>query len=268
LYAEEEFISTVLDGFKVWGAKKHDEIRQLICHVSGPFIDPLIDRLADEETMTMRQFLMALLIEIGEPAKRSAIKRLHDKRWYLVRNLVILLRRFNDPEVMQPLRFLIGHSHPKVHLEALKTYQHFNDPKTDRYLLHELQTKSLQRQLNAAFLSRNSSSPDVYQALLTLLVELENSGFDPDYELRMEIVKSLAEIGNETSLPILHQALKGRSLLRPTLFTQYKSLIVRSFSRYPGHAVQRILNALANEGKGDMVDFARTVLARLKRKNR
>ena len=46
----------------------------------------------------MRQYLMSVLLEIGEPAKESLIKRLHDRRWYFVRNIVILLRRFDDPE--------------------------------------------------------------------------------------------------------------------------------------------------------------------------
>jgi hypothetical protein len=226
----------------------------------------LIDRLATEESMPMRQFLMSLLFEIGEPAKQAAIHRLHDKRWYLVRNLVILLRRFNDPEVMQPLRLLIGHKHPKVHLEALKTYQHFNDPKSDRYLLRELQVEDLQRQRNAAFLARNSKSAEVYQALLDSLPRLESAGLDPDYELRTVMVKSLAEIADPGFLPVLHAALKGRNLLRPALFNQYKTLIVRSFSRYPAHAVQPILNELATEKKGEFVDFARSVLARLKGK--
>ncbi len=267
LFTQEEFVTTVLNGFEAWGSEKQSEIRQLICHVSAPFIDPLIDRLAAEESMTMRQFILALLIEIGEPAKQAAIKRLHDKRWYLVRNLVMLLRRFNDPEVMQPLRLLIGHPHPKVHLEALKTYQHFNDPKADRYLLHELRVNNSQRQQNAAFLARNSRSAEVHQELLTLFIELEKSGFDPDYELRTVFVKSMGEIGAELFLPALHQALKGRSLLRPTLFNQYKGLIVQSFLKYPPHAVQSILNRLAAEGRRDLVEFSCSVLARWKRSN-
>jgi hypothetical protein len=266
LYSEAEFVAAVIAGFEAWGPEKHDEISRLIKHVSGPFVDPLINRIADEENMAMRQFLMSLLFEIGEPAKQAAIRHLQDKRWYLVRNLVILLRRFNDPEVMPPLRFLIGHSHPKVHLEALKTYQHFKDPKADRYLLRELKNAQQQRQLNAAFLARNSRSAEVHQALLTLLVELEKTGKDPEYKLRSLIVKSLAEIGDPGFLPVLHEALKGRNLLRPAIFTEYKTLIVQSLSRYPAQAVQPILNALATESKGELVGFARSVLARLKGK--
>ncbi len=263
LYTEQEFIDAVLDGFQVWEQTKHDEIRQLILHVCEPFVEPLIERLAVAESMSMRQFLMELLYEIGEPAKQAAIKRLHDKRWYLVRNLVILLRRYDDPEVMQPLRFLIGHKHPKVHLEAMKTYLHFDDPKADRYLLRELQAEDAQRRLNAAFLARNSKSSEVHKSLLGLL---EGSAYDPEYETRSVAVKSLAEIGNPKFLPALHKALKGRSLLHPTLFSQYKKMIINSFSRYPAQAVQPILNELAAEKKGEFVDFARSVLVRLKGK--
>ena len=265
LYDEQEFIERVLDGFNVWEETKHDEIRQLILHVSAPFIEPLIDRLADAESMSMRQFLMELLYELGEPAKQAAIRRLHDKRWYLVRNLVILLRRYDDPEVMQPLRFLIGHKHTKIHFEAMKTYLHFNDPKADRYLTQELQADDPQRRLNAAFLARNSKSSEVHAALLGLL---ESNSLDPEYATRSVVVKSLAEIGNPQFLPVLRRALKGRSLLHPTLFSQYKQLIINSFSKYPAQAVQPILNEIAAEKKGEFADFARSMLVRLKRKDR
>lgn len=261
LYDEAEFVESVLDGLEVWGEKKHDDICRLIRHVSGPFIEPLIDRLADEESMSMRQFLMSILYEIGEPAKQVAIKRLHDRRWYLVRNLVILLRRYNDPAVMTPLRFLIGHKHPKVHFEAMKTYLHFNDPKADRYLLRELQDEDPLRRRNAAFLARNSSSSEVHQLLVE---QLGNSALDPEFTTRSVIVKSLAEIGNPDHLPALRASLKGRSIMHPTLFKQFKELVVRTFSRYPAQAVQPILNELAAENKGEFVEFARSVLARLK----
>lgn len=264
LYTDQEFVEMVLDGFMVWEQTKHDEIRQLILHVREPFIEPIIDRLADADNMSTRQFLMELLYEIGDPAKQAAIGRLHDKRWYLVRNLVILLRRYNDPEVMQPLRFLIGHKHPKVHLEAMKTYLHFADPKADRYLIRELEAEDPQRRRNAAFLARNSKSTEVHKSLLGLL---GNNVYDPEYETRTVVVKSLGEIGSPEFLPALRQALKGRSLLHPTLFSQYKKLIVNSLSLYPAQAVQPILNELAAEKKGEFVDFARSVLVRLKRKD-
>jgi hypothetical protein len=116
-------------------------------------------------------------------------------------------------------------------------------------------------------LARNSRSDEVHQALLALLPALEKNGFDTEFELRTVIIKSLAEFADESFLPALREALKGRNLLRPTLFSQYKALIIRSFSRYPVHAVQPILNELATENKGEFVDFARSVLTRLKRKD-
>ena len=145
----------------------------------------------------------------------------------------------------------------------MKTYLHFNDPKADRYLLREIESEDRQRRLNAAFLARNSSSAEVHQALLALL---ENNTFDPEFEVRTIIIKSLATIGDPQFLPILRRVLQGRSLLHPTLFKQYKTLIIQSFDQYPVQDVQPILNALAVESKGEFVDFARSVLSRLTRK--
>ena len=120
-----EVITAILEGLNIWGEEKHEAIRRLIGHISTPFIQPLIERLGDEEDMAMRQYLMSVMLEMGEPTKQALIKRLHDPRWYFVRNIIILLRRYDDPSVMQPMKRLIGHKHPKVHFEAMKTYLHF-----------------------------------------------------------------------------------------------------------------------------------------------
>ena len=260
VYDTEEFTNSVLEGFDIWGAEKHDDIRKLIGHIKTPFIEPMINRLADEGDMTMRQFLMSVLYEIGPAAKEALLKHLHDKRWYFVRNIIILLRRYNDPSIMLPMRRLIGHKHPKVHLEAMKTYLHFNDPKADQYLVREMQCDDMQRRKNAALLARNSKGPAVHQELINIITTGRS---DPEYELRAIALKSLAEIGDPNFIPSFEPVLASRNLLRSGLHKQFKANILRSLVKYPPAAVHPFLKRLVAQSKGDFVDIASQVLRRL-----
>ena len=264
IYATDEFTNAVLDGLEIWGTEKHDAIRKLIGHISAPFIQPIIERLSDEEEMGMRQYLMSVLFEMGDPAKQALIKKLHDKRWYFVRNVIILLRRFDDPAIMQPMKHLIGHKHPKIHFEAMKTYLHFKDPKADRYLVQEMLGDQIERRKNAALLARNSSSPAVHQELINILIE---GKADPDYELRTIAIQSLAEIADPNFLPSLKKSLSSRNLFRPVLHKEFKVNILRSLVRYPVSAARTFLTELAEQPKNELANPARQVLRRLPRGN-
>ncbi len=210
--------------------------------------------------MALRQSLMATIFSLGKPAMQACIQRLNDPRWYLVRNLIILLRRFDDPAVMPPLRRLIGHNHPKVHLEALKTYRHFKDPKFDRYLQRELQHEDPERRKNAAFLARHSKGALVHRELLGLLGRGRS---EADYAIRSVAVKSLAEIGDAAFLPAMQAACATRNLLRPAQHKKFKTEILRSLVHYPAHAARPWLAELAADPKGEFADLARRLLASL-----
>ena len=264
IYDTEEFTNAILDGLNIWGEEKHDAIRRLIGHISAPFIQPLIERLGDEEDMAMRQYLMSVMLEMGEPAKQALIKRLHDPRWYFVRNIIILLRRYDDPSVMQPMKRLIGHKHPKIHFEAMKTYLHFKDPKADLYLIREMQSDDMLRRKNAALLASNSSSPAVHQELINIVLEGRN---DPEYELRTVALKSLADIADPNFLPSLRQALGTRSLFRPGLHKEFKINLLRSLTRYPHDAARDFLLEIAEQPRGELADTAHQVLRRLQKRS-
>jgi len=252
------FLASLLDAPRVWGKGRFDDIRAVIVRIGPPCVAPLLDRLAEEESMSLRRYYMACLLCLGGAARDEAVARLGDGRWFYLRNLVALLRELNDPAAVRPLRRLLNHPHPRVRQETLRTLVHFRDPDGERMLLRELDSGDRETVLTAIQLADRSPSPRVRERLLWLLRKGGITG--PDLEVRCAAVRALAEAGDPAALPELARQLRSRSILRTASLARLKAEIVRTLPRYPmADALPLIREAVAS-GVPEVEQAARETL--------
>lgn len=252
------FLASLMDTPSVWGKERFDAIRAVIARIGPPCVAPLLDRLAGEESLSLRRFYMACLLSLGEAVRDEAVARLGDGRWFYVRNLVALLRGLNDPAAVRPLRRLLNHPHPRVRQETLRTLVHFRDPDGERMLLRELESSDRETLLTAIQLADRSPSPRVRERLLWLLQKGGITG--PDLEVRCAAVRALAETGDPAALPELARQLRSRSILRAASHTRLKAEIVRSLSRYPMADALPLIREAAASGMPEVEQAARETL--------
>jgi hypothetical protein len=209
-FASDEFVATVLDGLEVWGKSVQDSIQTLIGHVGAPFVDPLLDRLAEEPSMSRRRLLMQCLVKIGPDVLVPVAARFNDDRWYFVRNMVIVLRQIKDPSIVMLMGRLSGYDHPKVQFEVMNTYLHYGDDRANRFLHKELTGKNPASLLNAVRLAAKSSDPRV----VSLLSKVLNKRFPVDRELEVKtsVVKVLQEKATDEVLPEMESFLLGKKM--------------------------------------------------------
>jgi HEAT repeat protein len=240
------FVQEVLDAAALLGREKFPEIRTLIVTVGEPFVVPLMERLFAEENRSLRRFWFDSLGGLGTAVRSAALKRLNDERWFVLRNLLIILRGFNDPDVQRQVRRLASHPHPKVRIEALKSLLHYHDPGVDRLLLQELRVSDPARRLAAIQIAEMSRNPEVVRGLLAVL----DGGGIADYglELKSAAVQALAAIGDVQALPKLKETLASGNLLHPGKHNQLKVEIVRALPRFFTAEVKQILEELARTG--------------------
>lgn len=253
-FAMHEFVEEVINALGFWGKGKYPEITALIGKVGAPFTGPLLNRLAEEQSMSLRHCYMDLLLGMGPAGRDAALARLRDSRWYFIRNLVIILRRFNEPAVVHQLHRLTRHPHPRVRQEVLRTLLHFHDPEADRLLLQEMAGNDHERLLTAVQLAEKSRGPEVFHKLLELLHKGGLTDFD--FELKSAVVHSLGEIGDPAALPELGRLFQAKSLLRPKMQHRLKAEIVRYMERYPADAVNGLLATLARESQDEVAQMA------------
>ncbi|MBW2452323.1 MAG: hypothetical protein JRF07_08225 [Deltaproteobacteria bacterium] len=220
VFQDSDFIYQILDGFDTWGKSARPQIVKLIETVGSPFVLPLLDLLADEPDMSRRRLFMECLRRLGDLTRQAILERLHDQRWYFVRNLVILLREMNDPAILTPLGRLVGYAHPKVQYEVMRTFLKFKDPRADRYLLRELESKNPEIKLKAIKLAANSENSDVAKRLAHLLNE--KLPMEYDEMLKTAALNSLNESNLSNVLPELSNFLLDRKLFKLNKMTTLK----------------------------------------------
>lgn len=252
-FSDSGFLDEVLMTLSVWDKNQFEKITELIRKVGPLFINPMLNRLAVEKRMSLRRYYIERLLEMGDAIREPVMLRLRDSRWYVLRNLVGLLRQLNDPVVLYGVRSLLRHPHPQVQLEVYKTLKHFNDPEANQYLAAELTSGDRQRQWQALKQIEQPTPKELRDALIQLLdiKDLSRDGF----ELKTRAVEELARIGDPEALPSLEQLLQSRSLLHTGNLGRLKKKIVHSFASYPKKETQDILELLIANG-GELGELA------------
>ena len=82
---------------------------------------PMISTLGELETIQARKMFIEALSYLGKKDIRSLIKALNDSRWYVVRNVLYILRKIGDRGTTDHVRNTVKHTDIRVKKEAIKT---------------------------------------------------------------------------------------------------------------------------------------------------
>jgi hypothetical protein len=229
-FGTNSFIEDVLDGLDIWGKPKFTDIGDLIQKIGEPFIEPLLERLGDVESITIRRYYLSQLTLLARLAKKAVLARLGDSRWYFLRNLLTILQHAGDPSVVSDLSRVACFSNPKVRYKVIETYLLFQSPEGDRLLLRDLKATEHEVRLQAIQLAEKSVACEVFESLLDIVRGKRLSA--TDVLEKKAAVRSLARIGNKGALPVLESVLKARCFFRRSHHKAIKKEIVATLGLY------------------------------------
>lgn len=243
-FCRREFLDEILSGLTIWGKPKYDQVALLIQVLGRAFIEPLLDRMAEEENMSLRRFMMDRVQSFGEIARPYLLARLSDSRWYVLRNIIVMLRTLGPMQENELVRPLLRHANQKVRVEALKLLIQSGDPVAQRQVLRDLDSSDRETQLIAINMADRNSPPEMMRKLLALAT---GGGYTAvECELKSAAIQALAEIGRSEILPELVKVLTSRSLLAFKALNRLKIDIIRSLDRYPAKTVLPLLEKVAD----------------------
>ncbi len=169
---------------------------QLVARAGTAAAEPLFEALAQSESVPSRRILIDRLARLGSAVGPLAIERLDDERWYVQRNILIILAEL--PEL--PPEFDAGdyvqHADGRVRQEAIRLL--FRDPaQRDRAICVALADGDERNIL----LGLNSALEGCPKAAVPLLVSRATSGTTE--EIRTLSIRALGVSGHPAALNTL-----------------------------------------------------------------
>jgi len=253
LFSSYSFTREIVRSLPLWPATKCQEISTLIRQIGAPFVPLLLDQLAEEKDRSVRYRNLALLRDMGPIIRQEVLNRLHDDRWHLVRNLIVLLRGLGDPDLMESMAPLLQHPHERVRQEALNAAFHFKDTRAEAALLRELYREAELPPVWAIGLARYSRDSRIFRRLVELL--RQSSLTSESLSVRLAVVATLADIGNPMALPDLERVLFSFSLCHPRRHKRLQCQILETLKSYPGEATEPLYRRLGRSMRPDLAEL-------------
>jgi hypothetical protein len=231
-FHSEAFITKLLDSFKIWGRHQRDDALKLARIMGSSLISPVLDDLCKEDNSSQRSFYISILKRLGKDVLVEAVRRLNDKRWYVVRNMLYLIRECRGSEYLHKIRSFTKHKNNKICLEALRTLLHFNARDVFHYLKLFLTGKNPELKEQAIKLSGIYRIKQAVPYLIKILKKRDI--LETDMHFKLAAVKALGQIGDPQALDTLLSLYRSpKLLLHKGTFEEFKTEIVRSLEHYP-----------------------------------
>jgi hypothetical protein len=155
------------------GADIDEEVfKEFIALLDEESITPLVKVLGELKTFRVREKVIDALVHIGRRDIKTLALALSDYRWYVVRNIIYILRKIGDKGAIEYLLKIISHGDIRVRKEAVKA-------------LAEL------------------GGEEVLQSFAQRLD-------DPDEEVRILSVKAIGNIGSENAKRIILEKISDK----------------------------------------------------------
>jgi len=148
--------------------------------------DALVERLGQEQDRGRRKGLIESLAAAAAHNPKPLLKHLDDDRWYVVRNVVVILGRSGRPEIARRLRDALAHREPRVRREALRALFALQGEAAVPTLIDGLDDPDVSVRRHALFLLRSPRDTSVDEALHARL-----SG-DGELDEKLKIIETLS----------------------------------------------------------------------------
>jgi HEAT repeat protein len=238
-FSSKETLAKMMDSFRVWGRLNREGVMRLAEALQRHLTEPLLDAVAEESDTFTRSFLLSMLVGFKGAVLPHAVRRINDKRWYVVRNVLYLIRECGGANYVHIVRPLTKHADRRVSMEALKTLLSFNAPGAFSYLRVCLESREAEVRDQAVKLAGTTRVKEAVPYLLQLLEKRDLGGIE--LEQKSSIIRALGDIGDPRAVDTLEKLFNARRLLFRNAMEGLRLEIFRSLRNYPPVSVRPLL---------------------------
>ncbi len=178
-------------------------------------IRSLLHVLVDEKVRVRRRRVFDLLSALGPDVVPEATRWLADANWYVVRNMIALLRTVGDRSSLATMRRLTRHRDLRVRLEALRSLLELDPTSGQRYLVEAIADSDPHAAIAAVELAGRQGNPDMVEPLLAVLAPWDLRG--RRRSVRLAALQALGRVGRVEALSRLARFFRERWSLFPAV---------------------------------------------------
>jgi hypothetical protein len=190
----------------------NDLLMDYVGLLTSDAIQPLVSSMGDLSSIQGRKRVIVILTSLGRTNIQAFAPAVRDPRWYVVRNIMHILRQIASPHAVEYLMQGLRHAEPRVRREAIRALGELKNPATLAVLRGALQDPDPANRAHAVRALGDFGSDDAKKILLH---EISSRGFDElGFDQRKEFFQALSRWRDREVLEVMMRILRGRSLFR------------------------------------------------------
>ena len=227
--ASAETAATILERLEHLGDQSLDRVRQIALSLGASAIRSFLLALGEEKDHSQRRRILDYLISLGPSIAPEARALLTDRRWFVVRNMLYLLRSVGDRTSLPEVRRCVNNPDVRVRLEAIKTIYAF-DTNVPRDLIWKTILDPDPKSAETAVMFAGSYGiTEAFDPILSILKKWDPIGLHRS--LRLKAIQSLGELGDPSALEPLKRYFKDWFF--PVVAREERLAAFRSLEHYP-----------------------------------
>lgn len=245
-FRSHAFSSAVAMGSRLWGRSNREGVKLLVRALGDTMIPHMLEDLIQEQSAPARKYLLQILSDVGEQILPEVLLRIEDGRWYVTRNMLMLLRLTGGPKEAERALPYVRHQDNRVMFEAMATMLRHGHKQAVAHLRALLNLKDLKRRDVGVSLAGTFKVRAVLKELTDILAKKDALGDEDMY--KPSVAKALGMIGDPMAVPHIAKVLSEKTLLKKSSAHELKQAVYQSLGGYPVDTVKLLLKAGMESG--------------------
>ncbi len=220
------------------------EMRRYLELLGWEALEGLVDLLGELKHESHRRSLCDYLVIRGKEHLPIIGKGVFDKRWFVVRNAVMILAQIDDDRAVAYLEKAVGHQERRVRLEVLQALRTAVNPKAVKILQRAaLDSDAEIRKLALDSLLAQPRSV-AFGVMAALVADDRFNGIDKDDQRR--ILNAYSMLGGKDAVEFLQSLIERRNLWRDGTLSFLRDAAFEALTHNRSQEAEQLLISLGN----------------------
>lgn len=210
--------------------------------------------LLEINNLNLRKHLCDVIVELVKDDIGSLAKKINDKRWYIVRNIVYIFGKLGNTKAIEYLKRTLKHDEPRVRIESVKSLITIGGEQANDLLITALADNDIQVSLHAV---RGLVSLNHKKAVQPLIQFIGHEGFkNLSFPEKREFFEALGRLASDEAVDFLKNILGKRHWFRRSTYDEIRACAAYGLGKAGDKDILALLEGI-KEKPGTRVETAR-----------